>query len=161
MKNPEAVARRVHSRVTFWIKTIVPSFYVAACLLLTVRALWDGWQDGVSSGFALVPLAVLSAGMIVFYRFVFTLADEVWDVGSALRIRRGSVTEIIALGDIVEVKESFTTKPKTVTIVLKAPSRLGSRVKLVPPYEGFRVKSRWAKDIRTRIRAARHGPASG
>jgi hypothetical protein len=90
----------------------------------------------LSGGGSLIVLIILAAMFpaLVFLgrRFVWSLADEVYDCGDSLLVRRGKMEERVALTNIVDVSNASLSRPPRVTIDLALPGIFGSSISFVP-----------------------------
>ena len=63
---------------------------------------------------------------------VWDLADEVWDEGGTVRIKKGDEEIRLSYADIADVRRSTPFRPLAITLVLREKSALGSRIAFSP-----------------------------
>jgi hypothetical protein len=76
---------------------------------------------------------MLGIGYALMKKLIFDLADEVWDDGSALLVKKGGQEERIALSDIKNVNYSTMSSPPRVVLSLRRPSVFGEQLAFCAP----------------------------
>jgi hypothetical protein len=80
----------------------------------------------------LAPVFMAGIGFVVFRFLVWDLADSVYDHGTFLVVKRGSVEARVPLENIMNVNASMFTSPERVTLRLVKPCALGSSITFSP-----------------------------
>ena len=122
--------RRISSSMTYFSKTIFPIFWfgiagVMAFSLLAQRPLM--WQPLIAAA------AMILFGLAMFRSYVWDLADEVFDGGDKLIVHKGEIQQTVMLRDIVKVRVTRNSNPTRLTLVLRAPGKLGDKIVFSPP----------------------------
>jgi hypothetical protein len=113
--------------VTFFYRRIIPILWYGMLAALFLAGLFKVLNAG---GISNLPFLAVPLFMgLISYRFLkkltMNLADEVFDAGDALIVRRGSREERIALADIENVNYIPYMSPPQVTLTLRRPSGFG------------------------------------
>jgi len=104
----------------------------------------------------LVPAAMAVAGYLAGKSNSEGLADEVYDCGDSLLVRKGREEERVPLANIANI--SFNAQPSRITLMLDPPGRFGDRILFAPPpqvYWGPNPESDVAQDLLLRVGQAR------
>src|SRR5437016_6113708 len=103
----------ISSRATAFYKRGVPILWYGFLILFIFLPLIIGAQTGQSPQpmFFIVPIAMMAIGYFVFKKIVFTLVDQVFDLGDALLVKNGAQEERIALPDIINVSYTPMMNP--------------------------------------------------
>lgn len=122
--------KRISSKQTFYLKRILPVFLLAVAfapvLLMYV-------QTGKFFPGAAAPAVLIVIILAVIYpKLVWGLADEVYDGGDYLLVKRGRIEDRIAFSDIMNVNSSVMVNPPRITLRLARPSKLGDEVAFSP-----------------------------
>jgi len=108
---------------------------------------------------ALALLAGLAGAVLMFGRkFVWNLADTVYDCGDSLLVQRGPLKEIIPFANIVDASLRISSRPAMVTVSLAIPGRLGSAFAFVPSDTNWLLpfsRSGYPHELRERARIAK------
>jgi len=130
---PPPSGKRISSRNTFFMKRIFPVIWFGFIAVFFVTAALD-WGRGrsVPAAAYLAPLLLVGVGYFIMRRFVFDLADEVFDEGDALLVRFGSEEERIPLAQIINVSYAGMTNPPRITLTLRNPGCFGKEVSFSP-----------------------------
>jgi hypothetical protein len=125
----------ISSRATAFYKRGFPVLWFGVLIALIFLPLIVGFQTGQSAQpmFFVVPIAMMAIGYYAFKRIIFTLVDQVYDLGDALLVRNGAEEERIALIDITNVGYSPMMNPPQVTLSLRQPSVFGAKVTFCAP----------------------------
>jgi hypothetical protein len=148
--------KRISSRQTAFVKKVVPVLLLAAALapIVLVYSTSHRFEPGMFAPAILITFILA----LVFPRLVWSLADEVYDGGDYLLVRRGRVEDRIALSDIMNVSVTALVNPPRITLKLAKPSRFGDEVTFSPPrpmtLNPF-ARSAVADDLILRVDAAR------
>jgi hypothetical protein len=105
--------------------------------------------------FIAIPLLLAIYGYVFMRRILFTLMDEVWDVGGHLIVKFKDEEDRIAFTDISSV--TYTTRPALVTLRLSKPSKFGADISFAPAFrEMQKPVQEIAQDLSQRTEAARN-----
>ncbi|MEH6420236.1 hypothetical protein [Pseudomonas sp. CGJS7] len=126
---------------------LVASLIVPALFLFGTRAAVPG--EFFAVWFALIAVLV---GYCVF---ASTFADRVDDHGDHLWVRRGKVEHRVDMDDIAYVEAGHNTKPRRVTLHLKAAGPLGDRIVFLPRLNPVGPNAT-ALDLERRVGSARN-----
>lgn len=148
--------KRISSKQTFYLKRVLPFALVAVAFapLVLVHAQTGKFYPGsvVPSVLVVVILAV------VYPKLISDLADEVYDGGDYLLVKRGRIEDRIALSDIMNVNSSVMVNPPRITLRLARPSKFGDEVVFSPArpmtFNPF-ARNAVAEDLIVRADAAR------
>lgn len=108
------------------------AFFVVTAGGLTLFGGPDYWRPEAIM-FLVVPALMAFFGFGFFKKLIWDLADEVFDGGSFLLVRRSGVEEKIELRNIINVSASTLAAPQRITLLLRNPSSLGKEVSFSPP----------------------------
>jgi len=148
---------RLSSKNTFFLKRVFPVIWFAfPVVFLASLLLAKPGPHPPALGAYLVPLAVAGAGFFIMRRFVFDLADSVWDDGDALVVKNRGWEERVALANIMNVGWAPTNPPR-ITLTLREPCRFGREVVFSPPSQAFLFgrPPKVARELIERVDAAR------
>ena len=122
--------KRISSGQTFFLKKILPFFLVAVAFapLLIIHAETGTYQPGTLAPAILV--AILLA--FIYPRLVWSLADEVYDGGDYLLVKRGRIEDRIAFSDIMNVGVTTMVNPPRITLRLARRSKFGDEIAFSP-----------------------------
>jgi hypothetical protein len=123
--------RRISSRMTFVNKRVFPTFWFGLVVLFVTVPLVLSVIRGTAPPplAAFIVAALLIAGScFLMKRLIFILADEVWDDGNALVIKKSGRRERVALSDIKTVSYSPLANPPRVTLSLLRPTAFGDEI---------------------------------
>ena len=89
------------------------------------------WRHALPSA---IPLGVLAAALVYFFwsTQMHRLADQVLDCGDRLKIRRGSLEEIIPLSQISAAQVVSGCGFQRITLLLRSASHFGRRIDFLP-----------------------------
>ncbi|MEH6420234.1 hypothetical protein [Pseudomonas sp. CGJS7] len=141
---------RISSGNTFGMKRFLPTIFFATCaVMLLVGAVARPFD------FALVvaPLIAAVLGALVLAATVSDLADEVFDDGDSLLVRKGDVTQRVMLADVVEVRLSKMSNPTRLTLKLRRADKFDGAVVFIPAREAWSLNSQrnLADELEARI----------
>jgi hypothetical protein len=123
--------RRLSSRMTFVNKRVFPTFWFGLLVLFVTVPLVLSFIRGTAPPplIAFIVAALLAVGSyFLMSRLIFILADEVWDDGNGLVIRKGSQRERVALSDIKAVSYSPLANPPRVTVSFLRATEFGDEI---------------------------------
>ncbi len=123
--------RRISSRMTFVNKRVFPTFWFGLVVLFVTVPLVLSFIRNTAPppAIAFVVAALVIAGSyFLMKRLIFILADEVWDDGNALVIKKGGRRERVALSDIKAVSYSPLANPPRVTLSLLRATAFGDEI---------------------------------
>ena len=69
----------------------------------------------------------------VIKKFISPLADEVYDCGDELLVKRGGREDRIRFSDVMNVNYSVATKPSVIILDLRKESSLGKQIRFCAP----------------------------
>jgi len=152
---------RISTGPNLFLKKVFPILWFGFLIFFVAQSWFAGAYDAQPATL-LVPLAIGLVGLVFMKMIVWRLADEVYDCGDALLIKRGDEEERVALSDIVKVEYSIVSNPPRVTLYLGGTSRFGHRIGFTPdapfsinPFTRFRFKHLMVEELRGRIERAR------
>ncbi len=146
----------ISSRQTFFLKRIFPPLWYGFLAVFALIAL-RGMRGRPEFLLALIGPAVMAVvGYFVIKFFVLPLADEVWDAGNELIVKKGTAEVRVPLSQIANVSYERFTNPPLVTLTLREPTVLGSEIVFAPPVRFLRfLRSPVVADLIQRVDAAR------
>ena len=121
--------RRLSSLLTIWWYKRVGLWCLALAAVLTSAFLvMLVWRGQVSSAWLPAPVILIALGIFYLQRFVFVLADEVFDDGDALVVCHGAQTSRLPLRDMASVDYSIVFDPPRITLR----SKTGTQIVFMP-----------------------------
>jgi len=154
--------RRISSKWTFFYKSVFPIFWFGFIILFLVVALFVPMRSGQSPPIPalIVPTIMFVVGFFLMKKFVFDLADEVWEDNDALIVKNRGQEQRIALRDIKNVSYSPMMSPPRGVLSLRRPTVFGGQIAFCAPvrFVPF-ATSPIIDDLIDRIDAARQGQA--
>jgi len=125
----------ISSRMTFFYKRVFPIFWFGFLTLFMLAPAVIGWRSGEASQpmLFIVPVFMMGFGYFIMKRLVFSLVDEVFDLGDVLLVKNGTCKERIPLAGITNVGYAQMANPPRVTLSLRQPSNFGERVTFCAP----------------------------
>lgn len=146
--------QRLSSSLTiWWYKRLGPLLLGVAFLVGTAALAISVARGAVDPAWLIMPPLVTLLVWAYLRRFVFPLADEVFDAGDALLVRRGPHTERIAFCQITSVDYSLVFDPPRITVRFTSPqggAALDFMPRLFPGMCFFRSHP-LVENLRTRI----------
>jgi hypothetical protein len=127
--------RRISSQWTFFYKFVFPVIWVSFLIVFLIVAVFVPVRSGQSPPIPalIVPVIMIGVGYTLMKKLIFNLADEVWDDGDTLVVKKGGQEQRIALSDIKNVNYSVMTSPPRVVLSLRRPSVFGDQVAFCAP----------------------------
>ena len=147
----------ISSRQTWFLKNVFPVLYFGILAVVGYAVLTDRHPKpgGRAVAFTVLP-AVALLGLFLYRWLIVPLADEVWDAGSELVVKKGGVEAHVPLSQIVNVSYERFTNPPLATLRLREPSALGDQIVFAPPVRFFRfARNPLVDDLIARVDAAR------
>ena len=123
--------KKISSAWTFFFKRVFPVawFGFLALFLVTTLATEAAMDEPMLLA---VPALMAIVGFAVMKTTIWNLADEVYDCGDFLRVRKGAEEEAVPLSNIMNISASLTTNPPRVILRLAKPSRFGDEIAFLP-----------------------------
>lgn len=118
------------SKTSFVLKWLFPIFWFGILALVTITILAAGHTH---PAVLVMPLVMAVFGYFIMKKFVWDLADEVFDGGDFLLVRKGNLEQKIYLSDIVNIEHLGLSSPPRVTIMCRTPGLLGTEVAFIAP----------------------------
>lgn len=121
--------------MTFFHKRIFPLIWFGALGFMLIAGVVTTFfkAHGPPLPVLLVPLIMSVFGFVLFKKLLFDLADEVYDCGDFLLVKKGHQEAQIPLSNIKNVSYSVMVNPPRVTLSLREPCSLGHEVVFSPP----------------------------
>lgn len=148
--------KRISTPYTFSLK-IFPWLYGGFVVVFGAVALLSG-AGRKDPFFVLIPFAMAIGGYYLFRVALRDLADEVYDCGDFLLVRKSGDEDRVPLANIVNVNFAMNMRPARITLTLETPGKFGSEIVFaLPPklYLSPFPKSELAADLIARAHAAR------
>ncbi len=134
---------------------ILPLAVLLLILVVTISGALQGRTDSMVALIIVIPLFVL----FVCYgkKFIWSLADEVYDDGDALVVNRGRLQKRILLADIEDLIDRTFTRTPVIIIKFIAECEFGDGIGFMPINSGntFKMRSEIFLNLRPRIRMAK------
>lgn len=153
---------KISATWTLYYKRILPAIWLAILTLWTAIMLGIGRSGEalVQSGSMMIalPIAMAVVALVIARKVLWSCADEVFDRGDSLLVRRGGREVEIPIEDIESVRSLVLVRPHRVTLRLARPSALGSEITFIPERDGHNLpfaKSRIAIELGRRVEQAR------
>lgn len=123
--------KRISSGSTFVSKKVFPVVWFGFLAFFTA-VVFLGSRRTLAPSFLPVPVFMAIAGFLVMKRFVWDLADEVYDCGDYLLIRNRGEQDNVLLSNIMNVSASTFTNPPRLTLRLVNPGKFGRDISFSP-----------------------------
>jgi len=116
-------------------KRVAPPLVIGLLCLPAVVLPFSGLLRNLQ--LVVIAMPLIGAGLVyfLFKKMVFDLADEVFDCGDHLLVRRDDLESTVALSNIMNVSESYFTKPPRVTLRLREPGVFGREIAFTPTHK--------------------------
>jgi hypothetical protein len=121
---------RISSRWTRFIKWVTPIAWLGGLGYLAVDSARDGRLDAL---LAVIVSGMALAGLLLMKIFIWNLADEVYDCGDSLLVRRGGLEESVPLAEVTQVALALFSRPPRITLKLAKPGKFGRSIVFTPP----------------------------
>jgi hypothetical protein len=148
--------KRISSRQTFFIKYVFPVIWFGFIAVFFTAAV-----SGPGRSFLpllVVPLFLAIFGFVLLKKLAWDLADEVYDCGDYLVVRKAGEEDNIALSNIMNVSASLLLNPPRITLKLVQPGKFGSEIAFTPikafTFNPF-AKDQVSEDLIVRVDEAR------
>jgi hypothetical protein len=148
--------KRISSRQTWFIKRLVPVFWLAGIAALAAVYLTGAARD---VAFLLVPAFMAVLGVYLYRQLFWPLADSVDDAGDTLIVRRGEVEERVRLDNVMNVAQRPVNPPQ-VSLRLRVPGRFGDEIVFLSASGrrfGLFARDPVVEDLLVRVDRARGG----
>ncbi len=147
----------ISSRQTWFLKKMFPVLYFGTLVVVAIAVFADRHPKPGSRAIVwsvLGPVALLGAFL---YRWLIApLADEVWDAGSELIVKKGGEEAHVLLAQIVNISYERFTNPPLMTLTLREATALGDRIVFAPPVRFLRfARNPLVDDLILRVDATR------
>ncbi len=153
------IMRKISSGTGWFQKRVFPVIWFGFLLLFGTGMIFNA----KSILDVLFPLAIMlfmaGMGYFVVRQFVFDLCDEAWDAGTHLVFRKGLTKIEIEFTNIKNVGYTLSNPPR-VTLALREPSKLGSKIVFSPIIEAkffFFKDPKIVEELIERVDMARRG----
>lgn len=148
---------RLSSRSTSFTKRVFPvAWFGVIAYFLAYSLSGTAPRGGVRALLLFGPILIAALGYLAMRRFIFSLADEVWDAGGEIVVKNQGRESRIPLGDIVSVRYSVATRPQRVTLGLRRPGPFGTEITFAAPTSWIPfARSPVIEDLISRVDAAR------
>ena len=121
---------KISSPWTRFIKWATPLAWLGGLGYLAVQAAMDSTVDRI---FIAVVVGLTLGGLLLMKLFIWNLADEVYDCGDSLLVRRGGIEESVPISAIREVTLALFSRPPRITLRLATPGKFGNAIVFTPP----------------------------
>jgi hypothetical protein len=128
--------RRISSTMTFYYKRVFPVVWFGGIVVVIGIGVYAAFTTPSASGFGpflIVMPIIFFLGFRFMNKFVFDLADEVWDDGGTLLVKSRGQQERIPLSDIKNVSYTSSSNPPRVVLSLRRPTLLGDQIAFCAP----------------------------
>ncbi len=148
---------RISSKFTFFHKKLFPLLWFGFLAFFIIGALKNRVYEKAPPAL-LIPCFMIIFGFLLMKKLVWDLADEVYDCGEFLLIKKGDKEENVALTNIMNVSVSMNMNPQRITLRLAQPGQLGAEIAFSPATT-FTInpfaKNQIAEDLIIRVDKAR------
>jgi len=146
--------KRISTKNTFFLKKVFPLIWLG----LVSFAILRGPKQGARTIAPLVLILPLGILFLVMRRFVWDLADEVYDCGDYLLVKKSGEEDRVDFSNIMNVSTTMMVNPPRITLTLVNAGRFGREV-VFSPVRRFNLnpfaKDEVAADLMTRAYDAR------
>jgi hypothetical protein len=142
---------RISSPWTRFIKWVTPLAWLGGLGYLLIDNVAD-------PAFVAAILGLAAVGLVLMKLFIWNLADEVYDCGDSLLVRRGGIEESVPISGIEEVALALFSRPPRITLRLATPGKFGDAIVFTPPTSpGQEIFGRnpIAEDLKAKVQRAR------
>lgn len=116
----------------FLYKRILPAVFILFPLLIVTAVMRTAPPHELPLAAFLPPIVITVFAFAMMRKLVWDLADEVWDGGDHLVIKRRGQTETVPLTNIMNVSASLLVNPPRITLRLVNPGNLGEEISFSP-----------------------------
>lgn len=151
--------KKISSGSTYFYKRIFPViWFIMTAIFVLVVFVIPGVGVNVPLPALVAPVVVGVIGFVVMKKFVFDLADEVWDAGDTLVVKLKGREDHVPLAEIMNISYSAFTNPKRATLTLRHPGLFGREVTFSPVAKAnFSARNPIIDDLIERVDRARGG----
>jgi hypothetical protein len=121
---------RISSSRTFFLKRILPLLYFVIVCAPIVLGLT--MPQPPPAPLLVVPVILSVVFFFVLQKFIWDLADEVYDGGDYLLVKKGDNEERVPLSNIMNVSSTLMVNPPRVTLRLVKPGKFGKEIVFTP-----------------------------
>jgi hypothetical protein len=153
--------KRISSTKTAFYKKVFPVIWFGFIGVVAVQMVLQGVRSMGDAVAVVGPILMGVIGYFIMRRFIWDLADEVYDDGDVLVVRNGGKEHRVPLTDIMNVSSTMALNPPRITLRLTGPSSqgpLGDEVSFSPEkrfaWNPF-AKNEVAEDLIVRVDRAR------
>lgn len=148
---------KISSSLTFFNKKIFPLIWFGFLAFFLIEEITHRIYETKPLAL-IVPFVMAVFGYFVMKNLIWDLADEVYDYGEFLLIRRSDKEERVALSNIMNVSFSDNRNARRITLRLVQPGSLGAEISF-SPVSSFTIipsaKNPIAEDLIIRVDNAR------
>ena len=149
--------KKISSRFTVFHKRLFPVLWFGFLAVFVAIGIFGGALE-MPLLFLFFPLLMALIGFILMKKFVWDLADEVYDDGEFLLVRNRSEEDRIALSNVMNVNATTYMNPSRITLRLVTPCKFGTEISFSPITE-FTLnpfaKNQVVEDLIVRVYQAR------
>jgi len=117
---------------TFYIKKLFPFIWFGFLTFFLVIALFSGALEQ-SIMVVIVPIFMAFFGFFLFKKLFWILADEVYDEGDSLLVRKGDKEQRVWLKDIINVSYSHLQSPERIVLQSRTDGAIGKELAFIAP----------------------------
>ena len=119
------------SQTTFVLKRVFPAIWFGflAVFLIMGTATGQAFKEPM---IIVVPIIMAVMGYFMFKEMLWVLADEVYDCGDFLLIKKGPLEDNVYFSNVMNVSATTMMNPPHITLRLISAGRLGDRVTFAP-----------------------------
>jgi hypothetical protein len=150
--------KRISSRQTVFIKYVFPVIWFGFIAVFCTAAVMAPPRSSLPPLFLFVPAFLAVLGFVLLKKLVWDLADEVYDRGDYLLVRKAGEEENVVLSNVMNVSASLLLNPPRITLKLVQPGKFGSEIAFTPirafTFNPF-AKDQVSEDLMERVDQAR------
>jgi hypothetical protein len=157
-QSAEKRMKKISSGLTMFYKKVFPLIWFGFIAFFVAAVVIGGAVRADPLMFLVMPCVMAVFGFFLMKVLVWDLADEVFDCGDSLLIKKGGDEERFPLRNIMNVSTSVAVNPRRITLRLVRPGRFGPEVSFSPlsniSFVPF-AKNPVAEDLIVRVDQAR------
>lgn len=125
---------KISSQLTFFYKKIFPLLFIGGCIFFLFTALTspESIKNDSSLPVWVFPLFMFGILTMLFIKFLHPLADEVYEDGYNIWIKRGKIEIKIPFENIQNINHEKSSKPNRVTLSCRNVTQLGNEISFLP-----------------------------
>lgn len=104
-----------------------------------------------------IVMVMATIGYFIARKHELSFVDEVWDAGTELVVKNNGVEERILLAEITKIKYTLLSRPPTVVLSVRNPTRLGSEITFAAQLTLWPFKNPLIADLIRRVDALSDG----